>query len=101
MSVENYTPHAIILNSGESYPSKGVARVGSSFSKFDEDGICSQVFGKVEGLPEPKEGTLYCVSSIVKNAASDRHDLVVPATGHPDCIRDAKGFIVSVPGFCR
>ena len=28
-----------------------------------------------------------------------RTDLVAPATGHKDCVRDDKGFIVSVPGF--
>ena len=31
--------------------------------------------------------------------ASNRTDLVTPATGHKDCVRDDKGFIVSVPGF--
>ena len=33
------------------------------------------------------------------NEAPNRTDLVAPATGHKDCVRDDKGFIVSVPGF--
>ena len=34
-------------------------------------------------------------------SASDRADLVAPATGHPDIIRCSKGQIVSVPGFVK
>lgn len=97
---KNFTPHDIVLNNGVKYASVGLARVSSSFSSFDEDGICEQTFGEVEGLPEPEEGVLLIVSSIVK-AASNRKDLVVPATGHKDCKRSEKGFIISVPGFCK
>ena len=48
----------------------------------------------------------YIVSAMVlaANNSKPRHkrrgDLVAPATGHPDCIRE-NGFIVSVPGFVR
>ena len=38
------------------------------------------------------------VSAMVLSA-SDRTDLVAPATGHPDTIRNDKGQIISVPGF--
>jgi hypothetical protein len=34
-------------------------------------------------------------------AASNRDDLVAPATGHPDTIRNEKGQIISVPGFVQ
>ena len=94
----NYTPHTIVLNSGVSYPSVGVARVSASFSNFDSNLVCQQVFGAVEGLPEQQDGTLLIVSAMVLSA-SDRDDLVAPATGHPDTIRNDKGHIVSVPGF--
>jgi hypothetical protein len=33
-------------------------------------------------------------------AAARRSDLVSPATGHPDCVRE-NGQIKSVPGFVR
>ena len=64
------------------------------------NGICQQVFGDVTGLPEPKEDTVYIVSALVL-AATDRQDVVAPATGHPGCVRNEKGLIESVPGFVR
>ena len=61
-----------------------------------------QVFGAVEGLPEPQPGTLYIVSAMVLSAlAGSRSDVVAPATGHPACVRNDKGHILSVPGFVR
>lgn len=100
MTFKNYTPHAIRLNGGAEYPSMGVARVSNTFTEVDADGICSVVYGDVTGLPEPQAGIAYIVSAMVKSA-SDRADLVAPATGHPDCVRDKKGLIVSVPCFVR
>ena len=96
----NFTPHAIVLNSGEVFESEGIARVSASFTQFDENKVCSQKFGEVEGLPEKEEGVLIIVSSLVMQA-SYRDDLVAPATGHPECVRNEKGQIVSVPGFVR
>jgi hypothetical protein len=54
-------------------------------------------------LPEPADNTLYIVSALVLTAAKaqGRTDVVAPATGHPECVRDEKGFIKSVPGFVR
>lgn len=94
----NFTPHEIVLNDGRSFPSEGIARVSASFTNFNNDGICRQEFGEVEGLPEPQEGVMLIVSAMVLSA-SDRTDLVAPATGHPDTVRNKKGHIVSVPGF--
>lgn len=96
----NYTPHDIVLNSGEVFKSEGIARVAVSFTDFDENMTCSQEFGEVEGLPEKEEG-VYVIVSLLVLQASDRGDLVAPASGHPECIRDEKGRIVSVPGFVR
>lgn len=62
------------------------------------DGICRQEFGDVQGLPDPQDGVKLIVSAMVL-AASDRADLVAPATGHPETVRNEKGHIVSVPGF--
>ena len=96
----NLCPHQIVLNDGRVFPPSGnVARVSSSFSEFDSEGICSNVFGEVTGLPEPQENTIYIVSMLVAGIAK-RADVVSPATGHPDCIREA-GQVKSVPGFVR
>ena len=98
----NLTPHALALNSGEVIPASGqVARVKASFSEFDADGICRQVFGDVEGLPAAKEGTILIVSALVLAALKgSRADVVAPATGHPECVRE-NGMIKSVPGFVQ
>lgn len=102
MNIINCTPHAIQLNGGATFlPSGNVARVSSKHILKDAiNGIpCYRVeFGEVVGLPNEKEDTLYIVSSIVANA-TNRKDVIVPATGHPDAIRNEKGQIVSVPGF--
>lgn len=98
MKFLNYTPHEIILNDGRSFPSEGVARVSATFTEFNQDGICRQEFGEVEGLPAPQKGVMLIVSAMVLSA-SNRKDLVAPATGHPDTVRNEKGHIVSVPGF--
>ncbi len=100
---KNFTPHAITLNDGRTFASEGLARVSATFSDFDADGVCIQQFGDVTGLPAPAAGVLYIVSALVLTAAkaAGRTDCVAPATGHPDCVRNDKGFIVSVPGFVR
>lgn len=99
----NFTPHAITLNDGREFASEGLARVSATFTSFDENGVCEQQFGDVTGLPAPAADTLYIVSALVLTAAKQagRTDCVAPATGHPDCVRDEKGFIKSVPGFVR
>lgn len=99
----NLTPHPIKLNDGREFASEGLARVSAIFSTFDENGVCSQEFGQITGLPEPADNTLYIVSVLVltEAKAQGRTDCVAPATGHPECVRDEKGFIKSVPGFVR
>lgn len=96
----NFTPHTIVLNDGRTFESEGMARVTNDFTEFDKDDVCSVVYGDVTGLPAEEPGTKYIVSAMVL-AASDRPDLVAPATGHPQCVRNEEGFIVSVPGFVR
>jgi len=100
MNFKNFTPHIINMNDGQSFVSEGLARVSVSFTTFNKDNICNQTFGEVEGLPEPQEDVMLIVSAMVLSA-SDRNDLVAPATGHKDTMRNARGHIVSVPGFVR
>ena len=48
-------------------------------------------YGKVQGLPEPKEGIYYMVSTIVAEACKgQRNDLLVPF----DFVRDESGNII-------
>ena len=103
MTFRNFTPHSIVLNDGTVFASEGLARVSASFSEFDENGVCTQVFGEVTGLPTPEDGVLLIVSAMVLSAAQSqgRTDVVAPATGHPLCVRNEAGHIVSVPGFVR
>lgn len=101
MKFVNCTPHNIVLNNGsviEKLPETAVARVGSSYTEFEENGICRVVYGEVENLPDPQEGVIYIVSAMVLARVPNRKDVVAPATGHPDCVRE-NGRIVSVPGF--
>ena len=101
MKFVNLTPHAISLNCGTTFPPSGiVARVSTRHTPFDGDGIAELSFGEVADLPDPEEGTIYIVSGLVASAAK-RADVVSPATGHPDTVRNEKGHIVSVPGFVR
>ena len=97
MTYLNYTPHKICLNDGRSFEPVGLARVSSSFTEIVGD-ECQQIFGEVEGLPTPQGDTKIIVSAMVL-AASDRSDLVAPATGHTLTKRNDKGHILSVPCF--
>ena len=101
MNYVNLTPHAIALNDGRVFePSGNIARVSSSYTAIVDD-VCEQTFGDVQ-LPAPIEGTRYIVSALVLAAVKGtRDDVVAPATGHPECVRNEAGHIVSVPGFVR
>ena len=100
MKYVNLTPHSIVLNDGRTFePSGIIARVQATHSEFKDD-LCSQVFGAVDGLPDQQEDTRYIVSAMILSA-TNRSDVVAPATGHPMTIRNEKGHIVSVPGFIQ
>ena len=75
-----------------------VARVQESYDSIIIEDCCSILVGEVEGIPPPSYGVRYIVSAMVL-AASERMDLVAPATGHPLTVRNEKGHIVSVPCF--
>jgi len=97
MKFVNYTPHTIVLNDGREFKSLGIARVEASFTDIVLD-VCEQVFGAVQGLPDADGKVRVIVSGMVLGASA-RGDLVAPATGHPDTVRNEKGHIVSVPCF--
>ena len=95
MKLINLTPHPLNIAGNVIPPSGTVASVSVEFTEI-KDGFCTQIFGEIEGLPLPVEGTRLIVSAMVLSA-TDRLDVFAPATGHPSVVRNDKGHIVSVP----
>lgn len=101
--VINLTPHKVTLvgPSGEStyMPEPVPARVEMTQTPVGTLAgwpVMKTTYGRVIGLPEPQEGVWYIVSTIVKDHAKERTDLIVPDSGN--AIRK-DGQIVGVPGF--
>jgi hypothetical protein len=114
ISFVNCTPHAIVISDNDgsddaTFPPSGiVARVSNEFKFSTVVGgylVSTVETGAITGLPDPVEKTYHIVSAMVLEANNrlpePRTDLLAPATGHPQTIRDAKGHIVSVGGFVR
>lgn len=107
MTLINLTPHTIRIKGSQGYivvpPSGEVARVEmdeSHFGYFSMGGVsvpvCTRKSGRVVGLPEPKEGVSYLVSSMVlDNLPELRDDVYAPDTGKT-AERDENGQIVAV-----
>ncbi|MEM5866924.1 MAG: hypothetical protein QXG39_03280 [Candidatus Aenigmatarchaeota archaeon] len=104
IEIVNLTPHEIRIQtkSGEEIvipPSGTVLRTQVQHELIGEiEGIpvYKIKYGKVENLPERKEGTIYLVSMPVKDAVPDREDICMPDTSPPNVIRDEKGNIKAV-----
>ena len=97
--IVNCTPHAIVVVREEgsvTYEPSGIVPRVSSTQVEVEPGFWRSEMGDVTGLPEPEEGTLLIVSAMVQSA-SDRKDLIAPATGM--ALRNEAGHIIGVPGF--
>lgn len=99
MQFINLTPHAInfigeddsVLRTVE--PSGTLARVSTKTVTIgDIDGIpvTATEFMEVDGLPEPKWGTVYIVSSVVAQRVPNRLDVFIPN----ESVRDDKGRII-------
>jgi len=105
--VVNLTPHAVkvVDEHGKTVlelakPAEGTVlpRVGveSSLEGHIDWGVpvFKSKLSAVEGLPEPKEGVAYLVSTMVRTASPDRQDLVSPG----ELVRDADGKPVGCKG---
>ena len=102
MIYKNCTPHTINLNDGRAFePSGSVARVGQLYYPTDNPDLYKVGYDGINGLPDPEAGVLLIVSAMVRDAAKHRTDLVSPATGHKDCVKNEKGHILSVPFFIQ
>ena len=105
MQFVNLTPHSIrvVLDGGELEipPSGTVARVAVKqklVGNIDGIPLVRNEWGSIEGLPEPKDGIVYIVSSLVLSRIRGRTDVVAPDTG-PSAIRDNKGRITGIRRF--
>lgn len=99
----NLTPHVVTLVDGEGEvllaiePEETAARCAVLREiAFTADGVQvnRSVFGEIQGLPEPVEGTWYIVSRIVAEAAQ-RQDLLIP----DETVRNSEGQIVGCKSF--
>jgi hypothetical protein len=103
MQIINLTSHTITeTTTGKQFPPSGiVARCKQSTAKVDTIADCpiyTSTFGEVDGLPEPKPGVTYIVSSLTLNAvSSNRTDVVSPG----NLQRDENGQPVGCCGFRR
>lgn len=98
MEIINLTPHAIkFVNDklGDTViePSGTVARVSSrteTIGDIDCIPVTRTVFGEVENLPDPVDGVVYVVSSMVAARVPGRNDVFIPN----DSVRDDQGRII-------
>ena len=101
MNIVNLTSHTLneVTTGTNIAPSGVVARVNQHNSKTAEYAgmpIYTTVFGDLEGLPDPKEDTLYVVSAMALNAVpEDRTDVVAPGF----LKRDERGNPIGCVGF--
>ena len=95
----NLTPHEvnIVLDNGETVtvPASGqLARVSAKTVRADfsinEIPVTQTLYGEVEGLPDPEEGTAFIVSQLVASRVPTRYDVYIPN----EAIRDEAGRII-------
>ena len=99
MKFINLTAHTINeTTTGREFPPSGiVARVKQSteiVKRHDDIPLYASEFGEVVGIPEPKEGVMYIVSALTKQA-TDRPDVVAPGNAQ----RDENGDVIGCCGF--
>lgn len=114
MIFKNLTPHPVVLSNGAlkvTFAKDYTTPVARVDNVVEEKSIACEVAPGmmldmpvsvvsstvVTGLPEPQEGVMYIVSSMVATHVR-RPDVVAPITD-ASCERDASGRVVSVRGF--
>jgi len=98
----NMTPHVVAFLVGDTFikiaPSGEIVRVNQRCEPIGDVlgipvSLCSD--GEIRGLPEPEEGVVVIVSSVVAKAAK-REDVMSPDTSDEGAIRDGQGNIIGV-----
>jgi len=102
MIIVNLTPHPVSVRRADgtflslpkcNNPARCVA-VFQDVATVDGIAVKRQMFGAVQDLPDPQDGTLYLVSLVVAQASKHRSDLVSPGAA----IRDANGVQIGCDG---
>ena len=112
MQLQNLTPHPLVLlcvTGTQRVPQSGnIARVRHEQVPLDNAAgipVFTTVYKDIEGLPEPREGVTYVVSSLIQHALRqkgiDRQDVLSPGTGPNDSAVKAEGRIVAVTRLVR
>lgn len=102
MKIINLTPHDINIIGHAVIPASGtLARVSQTrqqISTLNGIPVNRSVFGKITGLPDAKDGTIYLVSLIVLQAlGGSRPDCYIV----DDSVRDDTGRIIGVNGLAQ
>lgn len=110
MEFINLTPHDIHIISADSEKNqteKTIPASGQCARCNVQKKLCDYVdnipiyetsYGNVQGLPDPKKGVVYIVSTIVAEACKEqRDDLLVPF----DFVRDEHGNIIGCKSFSK
>ena len=60
-------------------------------------------YGEIQGLPDPVDGVLYIVSTLLREVArrNGRIDVISPDTSPEGAVRDSDGKIVGTRGWQR
>lgn len=104
MILVNLTPHPINVYDSENnlikvFESEGVVRVSEKiiplYKEVDGCPLVVKSYGSVMGLPEPRPGVYFIVSTIVTQSEAHRKDLVVPS----EPVRDDKGVMIGCRSF--
>jgi len=97
INIINLTPHEVNIitdNGNISIPASGtIARCKTErevTGTINGIPVTRTKFGEVENLPEPKENTIFIVSSLVAQAVPHRNDVFIP----DDSVRDEQGRII-------
>lgn len=95
-NIKVYNNGELVLNLSPASSSARVRQRHTDVEEFNKVPIATKLITKVENLPDPKPNTLHIVSGFLKNAVSDRSDLVSPDTGADSRIEDEEGNIIGV-----
>ena len=105
VEVINLTPHDVsfIGDDGSTIitvrPSGQLARVSAQTVRtgvfINGIPVTRTMYGEVEGLPEPKDGTVYIVSSLVAQRCPERDDVFIPN----ESVRNSEGNIIGCRSF--
>lgn len=106
MEIINLTPHTVnlhradgsVLTLAPSAPAPRLATIRRTIALIDGLEVVHTRLGEPEGVPDPREGTIFIVSALVAEhpAVANRTDLAYPGMA----VRDDAGRVVGAQGIC-